>query len=172
MRKLGLFALLMASTLLHGCGYTSKTVLPNNIESLYVKTVRNEIPIGELVAYQPGLEMDITKAVIRRLQRDGNLKLGTETGSDAILDIVLKRYDLEGVRFSRLETVQEFRVFLVLDMQLIDARTNQVLWREENFSGDDEFFVSTVRTIAREEATAEAIERLAKNVIDRIVEDW
>lgn len=156
-----------------GCGYTQKTVLPENIKTIYVDTVKNKIKIDQTYAYVPGLEIDITNAVIRRMHKDGNLKVvGEREDADAILELDLTAFEQEGLRFTSLESVEEYRMFIVLDMKLVQTSTGNVLWREPNFSGDSEYYVSDVRSISREEASRRAIDRLAKNVVDRIVEDW
>ncbi len=155
-----------------GCGYTRKTVLPQEMKTIYVDTVKNQIPIDHVYAYQPGLEIDITNAIIRRLQRDGILQVTTREGADVILDSKLIGYEQEGLRFTGLESVEEYRLFIVLNMRLINNKTKEIIWREPNFSGDAEYFVSSVRSLAREEASHRAIDRLARNVVDRIVEDW
>ena len=165
--------LLLIISFFPGCGYTKHTVLPNNIKTIFVATVKNEIPVNEVYAYQPGLEIDITNAVIRRLNKDGNLRVVGDPGkADAKLEASLRRYEQEGVRFTTLESVQEYRLYIVLDVKLTDVRTSQLIWEEPNLSGDAEYFVSTIRTIAQEEASRRAIERLARNVVDRVVEDW
>ncbi|MBU3759147.1 MAG: hypothetical protein FGM27_04380 [Candidatus Omnitrophica bacterium] len=156
-----------------GCGYTQKTVLPENIKTVYVDTVKNKIAVTETYAYVPGLEIDITNAVIRRLHKDGNLKVvGEREGADAVLEMDLVSFEQEGLRFSSLESVEEYRMFIVLSMRLIHGATQNVLWEEPNFSGDSEYYVSDVRSLNREEASRRAIDRLARNVVDRIVEDW
>lgn len=155
-----------------GCGYTSQAVLPRNIQTIYVETVKNEIPLEEVYAYQPGLEIQMTDAVIRRLQTDGNLRVVSKENADAIVDMSLIRFEQEGLRFTSLERVEEYRLFIVVELILKDAKTGEVIWSEPNFSGDAEYFVSDVKSIAREEATSRAIDRFAKNVVDRIVEDW
>jgi len=167
-----LAVMILSSFVLGGCGYTRQTVLPAGIKTVYVETVKNAVPLTEIYAYQPGVEIQITNEIIRRLQVDGNLKVVPREDADAIFDATLVRYEQEGLRFTSLESVEEFRLFIVLDMQLQDAQTGEVIWLEENFSGDAEYFVSDVRSIAREEATNRAIERLARSVVDRIVEDW
>lgn len=155
-----------------GCGYTRHAQLPQDIQTIHVNTVINTVPLTEVYAYQPGLEIDITNAVINRFQTDGNLKIVKSEDADAILEMELLRYEQEGVRFSSLERIEEYRLFVVISMKLIDAKTNEVILEEPNFSGDAEYFVGTVSSIAREEATVRAIARLARNVVDRIVEDW
>jgi len=130
------------------------------------------VPVHEVYAYVPGLEMDITNAIIRRLQVDGNLEVVERDEADAVLEADLLRFEQEGLRFTSLESVEEYRVFIVLDLRLVDAETEEVIWREENFSGDSEYFVSDVRSINREKGARDAVERLARNVVDRITEDW
>ncbi len=156
-----------------GCGYTQKTVLPNDIKTIYVDTVKNKIPIEKVYTYVPGLEIDITNAVIRRLHKDGNLKVvGSREEADAILETDLTGFEQEGLRFSSLESVEEYRMYLVVSLKLIDGKTQNILWQEPNLSGDSEFYISDVRSINREEASRKTIDRLARNVVDRIVEDW
>ncbi len=170
-RKLPLLGLLLLLTV-SGCGYTRHTTLPNNIKTIYVDTVKNDIPIDRLYAYQPGLEIKITNAIIRRLQVDGNLKVVEREQADAILEPVLIAFDQEGLRFSRLESVQEYRLYVVLSMRLLDARSGKVIWEEPQFSGDADYFVSAEKALSQAQATDNAVERLARNVVDRIVEDW
>ena len=169
------YAAALLGTLLYaslGCGYTRKTVLPQEIKTIYVDTVKNAIQLENLFAYQPGLEIDITNAIIRRLQRDGILRVTTRDNADAVLNGKLIAYEQEGLRFTGLESIEEYRLFIVLDLQLVNNKTKEVIWKEPNFSGDAEYFVSSVRSLAREEATHRAVDRLARNVVDRIVEDW
>ncbi len=174
MKNLCLLSLVVSllPVLSSGCGYTQKSVLPQNIKTIYVETVKNKIPIENVYAYVPGLEMMSTNAIIRRFQRDGNLRVVTRDKADAILQSDLISFDQEGVRFSNLEQVSEYRLFVVVAMRLVDAKTGRVIWEEPNFSGDSEYFVSSVKSVAREEAAQRAVNRLARNVVDRVVEDW
>ena len=155
-----------------GCGYTTKTVLPRNIKTIFVETVKNKIPIEQVFSYQQGMEMDITNAVIARLQQDGNLRVVTQDKADAILKMDLLAYEQEGLRFDQLEEVQEYRLFVVLKLQLVDAKTNELIWEEPNFSGDSEYYVTQIKQLGEQASVEKAIGRLAKNVVDRIVEDW
>lgn len=163
---------ILTSLCFSGCGYTRKNVLPQDIKTIYVRTVINKVPLEEVFAYHPGLEMQITKAVIRRFNKDGNLRIVPEAEADAVLEAELLRFEQEGLRFSSLEQVEEFRLFIVLSLRLKNAKNNELIWEEPSFSGDAEYFVTDVRSIGREEAVHRVIERLARNVVDRVVEDW
>ncbi|MDP3919651.1 MAG: LPS assembly lipoprotein LptE [Candidatus Omnitrophota bacterium] len=170
--RLTAFSVLILSLSIAGCGYTREAVLPRNIKTIYVDTVKNKVPLDKIYAYVAGLEMDITNAIIKRLHEDGNLRVVKHNEADAVLEANLIGFEQEGVRFTSLESVEEYRLFIVLELKLLDGRTGEILWEELSFSGDTEYFVSDVRTLAREKASEEAVINLARNVVDRIVEDW
>lgn len=157
---------------LSGCSYTRQTVLPRNIKTVYVETVKNKLEVEEIYAYQQGLEMDITNAVIRRLQQDGTVKVAKKENADAILKTNLLAFEQEGLRFDQLEEVKEYRVFIVVSMTFEDAKTGDIIWSEPNFTGDNEYYVTDVTSIGEQKAAMDAVDRLAYNIVDRIVEDW
>lgn len=170
--RLFVFMLLTATMFFSGCGYTRHTVLPRNMKTIYVETVKNKLDVEEIYAYQPGLEMDITNAVIRKLQVDGTIKVVEQSKADVILKTDLLKFEQEGLRFNNLEGVTEYRLFVVVKLKLIDAKTGDLLWEEPNFTGDDEYYVSNVTSIGEQKAAVDAVGRLASNVADRIVQDW
>ena len=155
-----------------GCGYTNHTVLPQDIKTIYVNTVQNKIPLEQTYVYTPGLEIAITNAVIRRLHQDGNLHVVKKQDADAVLEADLTGFQQEGLRFNSLESTEEFRMFIVMTIRLKNQKTGETIWEEPNFTGDAEYFVSSVRSIGRDEAAQRAVDRLARNIVDRIVEDW
>lgn len=171
MKYAGVLFLILALSL-SGCGYTRKTILPRNIKTIYVETVKNKLKTDEIFAYQQGLEMDITNAVIRQLHQDGTVKVVEKDKADSILKIDLIRFEQEGLRFNQLESVQEYRLFIVVKLLLVDARTGDIIWEEPNFTGDTEYYVTDVSSIGRQKAALDVTETLAKNITNRIVEDW
>jgi hypothetical protein len=170
-RWLGVWGL-VAAMAFSGCGYTRKTVLPRNMKTIYIETVKNKLDPETLYAYQPGVEMNITNAVIQRLQMDGTLKVVEQKKADAILKTDLLSLDQEGLRFNSLEGVSQYRLFMVVRLELVDAKTGDVIWEEPNFSGSTEYYVTTVTSIGEQKASVDAVRNLAYNIADRIVEDW
>ena len=61
-------------------------VLPGGIKTIAIPTFKNAIPAAEIYTYRPGLEIDITNAVIKRFNFDGNLKVTAKEKADAILE--------------------------------------------------------------------------------------
>ena len=171
LRQVGVW-LLVTVMVLSGCGYTRKTVLPRNIKTIYVETVKNKIDVEKIYAYQPGLEMDITNAVIRRLQQEGIVKVVSKEHADAILKTDLLSFVQQGLRFTNLQSVQEYQLFIEVRLRLVDAKTGDLIWEEPTFTGDNEYYVSSVNSIGEQKAAVDAIDRLALNIVDRIVQDW
>jgi hypothetical protein len=171
MRSVGVWGLVVAMAF-SGCGYSRKTVLPRNIKTIYVETVKNKLDVDNLYMYQQGLEMDITNAVIQRLQQDGTLKVVEQKKADAILKTDLLALNQEGLRFNSLEGVSQYRLFIVVRIKLVDVKTGDIMWEEPNFSGGTEYYVTNVTSIGSQKASEDAVHTLAYNIADRITEDW
>lgn len=154
------------------CGYTRKVTLPRSIKTIHVNTFQNKMILSQIYAYEPGLEMNITDAVIRRFHVDGNLKVVEAEKADAVLEGDLTGIEQDGVRFTGLERVEEYRLYLVVDLRLRERKTGEILWEDENFSGDTSYFVTGPRAVSRGEAVERATDRLARNIVDHVVEDW
>ncbi len=167
-----LWVLVASFCVFSGCGYTQKAHLPNDIKTIAIPTFKNEIPPQDQFAYQPGLEIELTNAIRDRFIFDGNLKVVDESKADAILEGAVVSYQQEGLRFDRLEDVNEYRLFLVVKFKLIDRRTKKVLIQEPNFSGRAEFFVSRDPNPTRRASANSATFDLARSLVDRIVEEW
>ena len=163
---------LSMSPLLSGCGYTNRAMLPNNIRSIAIPPFANKIPPGQVFTYEPGIEIDVTEKVIKRILFDGNLKVTKLEKADARLEGELIHYYQEGTRFNSQEGVSEYRLYVVCHLRLIDQRNNEVIWDESAFSGDTEYFIEGSNAKPERTAVDSAIDDLAKNVVNRIVEDW
>ena len=146
--------------------------MPGGIKTIAIPTFKNDIPPTEQFAYRPGLEIELTNAIIDRFIFDGNLKVVDESEADAVLDGAVISYEQEGLRYDRLENVEEYRLFLVVRFKLIDRKTKQILIEEPNFSGRAEFFVNRSTSGVRRTAANSATFDLAKSLVDRIVEEW
>lgn len=168
--KLTVMSLLVLS--LTSCGYTQKVVLPGGIQTIYVPTFRNAIPAAEIYAYRPGLEMDITNAVIKRFNFDGNLRVVRKEKADAVLEGAIIAYEQEPLRYTTADRPLEQRLHLVVDIKLVNQKTGEVIFHEPNFSGSTLFELNDEQGARRISAAEDAVTALAKNIVDRVVEDW
>ncbi len=159
---------------LAGCGYTQKGQMPNDIKSLAVPTFINVIKAKNIYTYESGLEVRITNAIRDRLIFDGNVKLAEPSSADAVLLGKLIRYEQEPIGYDNLERVDRYRVVIHTELTLKDLRTNDVIWHEPNFTGEViyDLRASGIQTTEQRKATDQAIQLLARDVVDRMVEDW
>ncbi len=163
---------------LSGCGYTTKSQLPENIQRVHVLPVVNGIDLGTeitdktpLKIYRPGMEVDLTNAIINRFIFDGNLKVTPLEKSDAVLTARLVDYRRDALRYSDGDDVQEYRVSIVMDAELKERVSQKVLWKEQ-ITGDTTFFLAGARVASEDEAANRAVEDAARRVVERTIEYW
>lgn len=171
-RCLSAYLLVLLCVVFSSCGYTQKLVLPGGIQTIYVPTFKNAIPAEEIYTYKAGLETDLTNAVIRRFNYDGNLKVVKEEQADAKLVGSIISYTQESIRKDSVDRAVEMRLHIVVDIKLINLKTDQVMWHEPNFSGSTLYEPNYAQGSRRSSAGSEAVVDLANNIVARVVEDW
>ncbi len=169
----------LLSTILLGCCYTTGSLLPSNIKTIYVKTFTNKIDITAEVSeisryriYAPFLEVDITKEIIDRFIYDGNLQVVEKENADLILRGELIDYNRQSLRYDVNDEVEEYRLSLVVDLSLYDSRKEENMWEEKGFIGDSTYFTSGSLAKSEDTALNEAIGDLARRIVERTVEGW
>ena len=163
---------------LSGCGYTTKSLLPENIRRVNVPPVKNGIDLSSEISdktpfrvYRPGLEVELTNAIINRFIFDGQLKVSSDEKADATLQATLVDYRRDALRYSVGDDVQEYRLSVTVDASLVQKSDGKVLWHER-LTGDTTFFLSGSRSISEDAASAKAVEDLARRVVERTIEYW
>jgi hypothetical protein len=153
-----------------GCGYTTGSLLPANIKTIYVPIFKNSISADSLAyQYHPGIEADITSEVIDRFLFDGRLKVVKKENADLILNGEVIDYIKDPLRYAAGgKDVTEYRLTLMVRLSCYDTAKNAVIWKERGLTGDTTYFI----TVGEEVALRMAVKDLAKNVVDRTVEGW
>ena len=169
------FLLLM---FISGCGYTTKTVLPDNVKTIHVATFKNNIDITKEVSakdkyevYRPDLEVDMRDAIVNRIFLDGNLKVSDADSADAVLEGEILQYRKDPLRYQN-EVVQEYRISLVCDIKLINKKDSKVLLEEQSITGDTTYFTTGVLQKTETSAMSDAMSDLARRIVNKIVENW
>ena len=162
-----------------GCGYTTGSLLPSHLKTIYVDNFKNKIEIGREVTegmrytlYRPGLENDVTNAILERFVFDGNLKISNMEEADLILRGSLLDYRLEALRYDTDDNVEEYRVNIIIDIELEDVAKDSVLWGESGFGGESTYKTTGRFVISEDTARDKALEDLARRVVERTVESW
>lgn len=171
-----LFAALFFIT---GCGYTTKSLLPSNLKTIYVDNLVNKIRVTDESSdarmyrgYRPGMELEATRTIRDKYLSDGNLKIADPETADLILTGSLVDFRNEALRYDRNNDIEEYRVRLVVNLEMKNAKDGKVRWTENNFAGESLY--RTTGTLAKSETTAikEAADDLARRVVERTIEEW
>lgn len=164
-----------------GCGYTTRSMISNEFRTIYVMPFRNKIDITQETdvaskyrIYRPMLESDITKYVTNKFLSDGNLKPVKEESADLILKGEVIEFRKDPLRYNDSDEVTEYRINLVVNITLWDTKKNTLVWEEKGFTGDTTYFALTTNPQYKSEASAisDALDDLARRIVERTVEQW
>ena len=174
-----LFALVFLSVATVGCGYSTGSLLPSRLKTIYVDNFKNRIDIGQEVTessrytlYRPGLENDVTNAVINRFVFDGNLKIAKKENADLMLKGDLVEYRQEALRYDAADNVEEYRIKIAVNIELVDMAANESSWEEVGYIGEKTYKTTGRFVVSEDVAREEAIEDLARRIVERTVENW
>ncbi len=150
-----------------GCaGYRLGTTLPPGIRTVHVAPFVNRT--GE-----PELEVETTRATIQEFQSDGTLRLAGPDRADAVVEVTLRGFQLEPLRYDRDEsrTVSEYRV--IIDADLVFRRSGSStrpapIW----VRGDATFEAVGDLALGKLDALPEASRDLARKIVKQVVEFW
>lgn len=160
----------LLSAVLTGCGASHYTpapqVLPQNIRKVAIETFKNST-----VYY--GMEEKLTFAITNEFIRDGRVAVVNSADADGILRGEITRYVLEPLTYDENHVVKEYKLWILVDIMLIDRLKNEVVMQEKNLEGNYRFFVSNVPGGISEEEAREIIwEKLSRNILKRTIEGF
>ncbi|HYE62822.1 MAG TPA: LPS assembly lipoprotein LptE [Phycisphaerales bacterium] len=164
--------LLLALLLLTGCssnpskGYSFASTYPEGVRTV-------TIPVFDNRTYYPGLEVQLTEAVIKQVQASSGLKVVSAANADSrliatITDAQLRRLTLDKTT----GLVQEQAFQLTIDFEWRDARSGKVLMSRKNFAATDTFVPARPTGERIETAQHGAIQRLARDVVAEMRASW
>ncbi|MEW6556892.1 MAG: LptE family protein [Elusimicrobiota bacterium] len=157
-------------TVFTGCSTAPYTpapqVLPQNIRKVAIETFKNST-----VYY--GMEEKLTIAITNEFIRDGRLAVTNSAEADAILRGEITRYVLEPLTYDENHVVKEYKLWILVDIVLIDRAKNEVVLQEKNLEGNYRFFVANLPGGITEEQAREIIwEKLSRSILRRTVEGF
>ncbi len=162
-----------------GCGYTARPGLPANLRTVYVKPFANKIDVTQLSSgherfpiYRHQMEVDLTRAVLSRLQFTGLLRPVGPERADARLEGDVIAFRRDALRYDASQQVEEWRLNIVVNLRFIDQHTQAVLWEEESFTGDTTYFALGSNAESEAAALDRALNDLARRIVERAVESW
>ncbi len=180
MMRLATFTILTIFVLLvSGCGYTTASLLPTELDSIHVDNFANKIDPSKEVSnrrasysYRPGLEIDITRAVIDRFIFDRHLEIKKEKTATLLLKGELTDFRQSPLSYGNGDSVEEFRIDLIVDVELYDVLKGEMLWVENGFMGQTTYTVVGPNAKTESAALKAAVKDLARRIVERTVEAW
>jgi hypothetical protein len=145
-----------------------------SFSSTYPKGIRTvTIPIFDNYTFTPGLEVQLTEAIIKELQRSSGVRVSTAEQSDSRLHGVITGVQLRKLSLEHTTgMVQEQAVQLTVNFEWRDNRTGKTLVSRQNFSASDTFVPARPvgeRVEVGQEAT---IQRLARDIVSEMRSAW
>jgi hypothetical protein len=162
-----------------GCGYTTSALLPPELDSIHVDNFTNRIDPTQEVSdkkatyfYFPGMETDITRQVIDGFIFDRHLDIKREADATLLLKGQLVELDRYPLSYSKTQDVEEYRVEVIVDIELYDNRTGKLMWKEPDFMGQFDYDVVGPHAMTGAAAVKGAIKDLSERIVERTVEAW
>lgn len=146
------------------CGYSGRALLPSHIKTIYVPPFVNETT-------RSGIEQDLTTAVTDAFVADGRLSVVAEGEADSVLRGVITKYNIGPLTFDRAQTVNEFKVEVVVSVEFEDVHEGKILWKENEFRAWKSYDQDLGPT-AEDDAFGAVVSTLATDVVSRTVEGW
>jgi len=162
-----------------GCGYTTSSLLPGDLKSIYVDNLKNSINVTAEQSnlrmyrgYRPGMERELTTAVNDKFLQDGNLRIAKESKADLILTGELIDFRREALRYDANNNVEQYRIVMVVNIELKNRKAGTEMWSEKGFSGESTYLTGGPLAKSETAAVHDAILDLARRIVERTVEAW
>ena len=155
--------LLLAGWTLTGCGIYSfsGSTLPSHI-----KTVGVPLFVDQTSEF--GIDRQITDGLITAITQDNTLKIAAPRQADALLQGTILRVTDTADNYNQAETASDFRITIEVKIVFEDVKKRQTLW-EERWSQWGRY---DNQETTREDGIAQAVEKLAAEVLNRTVSGW
>ncbi|HCN18958.1 MAG: hypothetical protein A3C38_05590 [Planctomycetes bacterium RIFCSPHIGHO2_02_FULL_50_42] len=155
--------LLILASFMASCGYTSRSLIDQNVQSVYV-------PIFDNDTFRRDLEYDLTKAIKEEILFGTQLKIVDEKHADTILTGILKDVQ-ENVLIENPDAVTiESRVNVFVQFSWLDQRTGRILIDKQNVAASAEFIATRNEDIRTGEI--EAFVNTARKIINLMERKW
>jgi hypothetical protein len=89
-----------------------------------------------------------------------------------VLEADLVEFRRDPLRYTDNDVVQEYRLNIIVNLRLRDAKEKKLVWEEKSFTGDTTYFVSGPQAKNEDTAITDAITDLSRRIVERVVEQW
>lgn len=156
----------LAAAFCAGCAYRLGPTSTMNVRSIAVPNFHNK-------TFEPRISVQVTTAVIKRIQTDGSIRVVSEGAADATLTGDIVSWSREPLLFRPDNTLvaKQYDLRIQAHVVLTDNRTGKRLL-EGDYVGKTQYFFGNDMTQAERQAFPLAADDLARRITDRIVDAW
>jgi hypothetical protein len=150
-------------------------ILPEHIKKVYVKPFENN-------TNQFGIESKFTNEVINEIVADGRLSLvNNESDADGVLLVKIKRYSLQPLNYDINNVTEQYKMWVIVSVSLVDKDNNVTLWTEQNMEGIQIYLDINRRPsngdsmgdgMSEEEAREIVWAKMSRNIVRRIIKGF
>ncbi len=135
----------------------------------HLKTVA--VPVFEDQTAEFRLKEQLTNSIIQAFTRDNTLKVVDRRVADSIVQGTIMRVTEQAGIYTQEEQVQEIRVNVTAQIKYEDLKKRKTIW-EENITQFGTYTPGSAASGDRQAALAEALGKIATEVINKSVSSW
>ncbi|MES2310484.1 MAG: LptE family protein [Verrucomicrobiota bacterium] len=146
-----------------------------NIGGKEIQGVRTVcVPVVKNEAYEPGLQVMTTNAIIRRFEDDGTLQTVKSLDADGDLSVTIKKVQKVGTRSDRNNVIRtaEYELEIIAEVTFTNRRLGRKIFENKEVRGKTAFYVQNDLQEGERQSLPLAAEDLANNIVKLVVEGW
>lgn len=156
------FLVVLISLCLCGCGvYSFSSSSLGGVKTIAVPTFENQ-------SLEYGIQEDLTREIINRLIQDNTLKVVAAADADAILRGEVIKYERNAYTYDKSDNVSEYRVNIYVNY-VMERKGGKALTERSNVLG---FGVYSASTQTEDVGKQQAIDKLARDIVDELTKSW
>jgi hypothetical protein len=155
--------MLVLFALISGCGYTTKSLISRNINSIYIPIFGND-------TFRNGLEFDLTTALKDEIMSRTKLRIAGKDDADTILTGKIIRVDEGATSSNAFDNLVESSITITVNISLADRRTGRLLMSVNGLADTGAIIITRGETINT--GIQEAVTRLANKIVYQLEEKW
>lgn len=159
---------------LHASGCASDPTKGYAFASAQDETIRTvAVPVFKNPTFSEGVEVDLTDAIIKEIQRATPWRVAPEGTANTTLVGTLADSRMRRLSIARgTGLAQELLVELTVDFEFKDVRTGKVLMSRKNFTASDTFVPTRPVGERLELGQHGAVQKLARDIVAELRSDW
>ncbi|GJQ58085.1 MAG: hypothetical protein D8M57_07225 [Candidatus Scalindua sp. AMX11] len=158
-----LTGLLLVIVTVCGCGYTTKSLMIRDIDTIY-------IPIFDNETFRRDLEFGLTKELKDEVLSKTRLRIVHKDIADTILSGIIREVQETILIQNTADNIVENQITIYVDFKLVERGTDRILVEKKRVPQQAEFIISRGETILS--AYEEVVADMAETIINLIEEKW